>query len=153
MSVLPRWPLPPLVLPRFIFRQGEDVFDDRDQRRFRMDFFYHRPPIRTQVSIDIVEDNGPDSPFFDRVNVGPEDLGRLFPGPSSDLAVTITPEPMHPAFPSTGLTCWVAPHNSEVRQEAQITKPLIHGLSPSCSTDVPSVFPPHHCRVSSSRRS
>lgn len=84
-------------------------------RSFHMDFFYHRPPITTQVSVNIVEDDGPDSLFFDRVNVGSEDLGRLFPGQTSDLAVTITSEPMHPAFPPMGLTCWVAPYNSKVR--------------------------------------
>ena len=93
-----------------------------------MDFFYHRPPIKTQVSVDIIEDNGPNSLFFDYVNVGSEDLGRLFPGQASDLAVTIIPEPTHPAFPPTGLACWVAPHNSRVRRETPITEPLMCGL-------------------------
>jgi len=93
-----------------------------------MDFFYHYPPITTQVSVDIVEDDGPSSLFFDCVNVGSEDLGRLFPGQASDLAVTITPDPMHPAFPPTGFIYWVAPHNSRVRQETPIAKILIRGL-------------------------
>ena len=81
-----------------------------------MDFFYHHPAITTQVSVDIAEYDGPNPLFFDYVNVGSEDLKRLFPGPASDPAVTITPVPMHPAFPPTGLACWVAPHDSKVRQ-------------------------------------
>ena len=93
-----------------------------------MDFFYHRPPIKTQVSVDIVEDNGPNSLFFDCVNVGSEDLGRLFPGQTSGLAVTIIPEPMHPAFPPIGLACWVVPHNSRVRQETPTTEPFTRDL-------------------------
>lgn len=80
-----------------------------------MDFFYHCPSITSQVSVDIAEYNEPNPLFFDLVNIGSEDLKRLFPGPPSDLAVCITPEPAHPAFPSTGLTCWVAPHDGEVR--------------------------------------
>ncbi|KAF9646869.1 AAA-domain-containing protein [Thelephora ganbajun] len=73
-----------------------------------MDFFYHYPSITIKVSVEIVDDG-----FFDHVNIGSEDLKGLCSGPLSDLAVSITPEPMHPAFPPTGLTCWVASHGSK----------------------------------------
>ena len=79
-----------------------------------MDFFHHYPSIVTQVSVEIVDED-PNPLFFDRVNIGSEDLKRLFSGSLSDLAVNITPEHVHPAFPPTGLVCWVAPGNSEVR--------------------------------------
>jgi len=81
-----------------------------------MDFFYHHPPITTKVSVEIVDDDDTNLLFFDCVNVGSEDLMRLFSGPLSDLAVNITPEPRHPALPLTGLTCWAAAVDSKVRQ-------------------------------------
>lgn len=86
-----------------------------DRRSFQMDFFYHYPPITTHVSVEIIEDNGPDPLFFDRIDVGSDDLKRLFPGQASDLAVTIIPELIHPAFPPTGLICWVVSCNTKVR--------------------------------------
>jgi hypothetical protein len=121
-----------------------------NQLAFHMDFFYNYHSITTQVSVDIVDDNEPNPLFFDCVNIGSEDLKKLFPGPPSDLAVSITPELTHPAFPPTGLTCWVAPHNSKVRQETSIIEPLVHDLAPSCSMGAPCVFPPHDCSVSRS---
>jgi len=81
-----------------------------------MDFFYQHSPITTEVSVEIIDDDEPNPPFFDHVNVGSEDLKRLLSGSLSDLAVSITPEPVHPAFPSNGLTCWVTPRDSKVRQ-------------------------------------
>lgn len=81
-----------------------------------MDFFYHHPSITAKVSVEIVDDDEPNPLFFDHVNVGSEDLKRLFPGLPSNLAVSITPDPVHPAFPPHGLTCWVAPHDNKVRK-------------------------------------
>jgi hypothetical protein len=81
-----------------------------------MDFFYHCPPITTTVSVEFTDNVEPNLAFFDRVDIGSEDLKGLFPRPPSDFAVTITPEPTHPAFPPSGLAFWVAPHDSKVRQ-------------------------------------
>jgi hypothetical protein len=88
-----------------------------------MDFFYDYPPITTRVSLTTVDDGESNPHFFDCVDVGSEDLKRLPPGSPSDLAVNITPEPMHPAFPPAGLTCWVAAHDSKVRQETPMIEP------------------------------
>ena len=118
-----------------------------------MDFFYHYPPITTKVSVEITDDNEPSSRFFDCVNVGSEDLKRLFPGLLSDLAVNITPEPAHPAFPPTGLTCWVAPHDSKVRQETLLLEFLMHNLAQSRSMGVPYVSLPRHFSMLSGHRS
>jgi hypothetical protein len=91
-----------------------------------MDFFYHHPSITTKVSIGLVNNYEPNFAFFDRVSVGSEDLKRIFSGPLSDLAVNITPEPLHPAFPPTGLVFWVAPPERKVRQGASPIKLLMH---------------------------
>lgn len=91
-----------------------------------MDFFYHHPPITTKVSLGFVDNYEPNFTFFDRVSVGSEDLKGIFPSPLSDLAVNITPEPLHPAFPPTGLLFWVAPPERKVRREASPIGPLMH---------------------------
>ena len=144
--------------PRFILRlvERELFLMIAHQYPFHMDFFYHYPSITTQVSVDVVEDHEPNPLFFDCVNVGSEDLKRLFPGPPSSLTVSITPDLVHPAFPPTGLTCWVVPHDSKVRQETLINEPPEHNLTRYYSMDVPCVFPPlcsdiwgkHHSRTS-----
>lgn len=83
-----------------------------------MDFFYHCPSITAKVSVEFVDNNGPNFVFFDRVNVGSEDLQGIFSGPHSDLAVNISPEQTHPAFPPTGLAFWVTTSpERKVRQE------------------------------------
>jgi hypothetical protein len=122
-----------------------------DRRSFRMDFFYHYSSITTKVSVEIVDDDEPNPLFFDHVDIGSEDLKRLFPGPLSDLAVSITPDPMHPAFPPHGLTCWVAPHDNKVRKE---TPPLLlHDLAQYCSMDVPCVSLLRHHNILNGHRS
>ena len=118
-----------------------------------MDFFYHYPSITAKVSVEIVDDNEPNPLFFDHVNVGSEDLKRLFPGPLSDLAVGITPDPAHPAFPPDGLTCWVAPHDNRVRKETLPLELLLCDLVQYCSMDVPCVSLPHHCNILNGHRS
>jgi hypothetical protein len=82
-----------------------------------MDFFYHHPSITTKVSVEFVDNYELKFVFFDRVSIGSEDLKGIFPGPLSNLAINITPEPLHPAFPPTGLAFWVAPLERKVRQK------------------------------------
>ena len=91
-----------------------------------MDFFYHHPSITTRISVGFVDNYEPNFEFFDRVSIGSEDLRGIFPGSLSDLAVNITPEPLHPAFPPTGLVFWVAPPERKVRQDPSIIKLLMH---------------------------
>lgn len=81
-----------------------------------MDFFYHYPSITTQVSIEFTDNNESNTDFFDYVNIGLDISKELFTRRRSDLAVNIVPEPTHPAFPPTGLVCWVAPQDDNVRQ-------------------------------------
>jgi len=118
-----------------------------------MDFFYHHSPITTNLSVEIVDDGDTNLLFFDRVNVGSEDLARLFSGPLLDLAVNITPELMHPALPPAGLTCWAAPADGKVRQGPPPLDLSMRDLAPPCSMDVPCVSLPHHCSISSSHHS
>jgi len=118
-----------------------------------MDFFHHYPPITTQVSVEIVDDDEFNPPFFDRVNVGSEDLKRLVPGTSSDFAISITAEPIHPTFLLTGLICWVAPHDSKVRREIPLVELLMYDPLLSHSMGVPCVSPLHHCGMLSGHRS
>lgn len=83
----------------------------------RMDFFYHHLPIVAKVSVEFIDNNEPNTAFFDRVSIGSEDLKGLFPWPPPNLAVNISPESKHPSFPSTGLTFWVTPHDNKAREE------------------------------------
>lgn len=101
-----------------------------------MDFFFHSHSIAAEVSVEFVDDDESKLTFFDRVNVGSEDLRALSPGPLSDLAVTVTPESVHPAFPPTGLTCWVALRDDKARQETLIQL-RVYNLIPFCSAGVP----------------
>jgi hypothetical protein len=89
-----------------------------------MDFFYHFPSITTKVSVGFVDGYEPDTAFFDRVNFGSEDLKEIFPGPLSDLAVSIASEQTHPAFPPAGLAFWVEPPERKVRTKTLPIKPL-----------------------------
>lgn len=122
-----------------------------DQRSL-MDFFYHHPSITAKVSVETVDDDGQNSSFFDRVNIGSEDLKRICPGPLLDLAVNISPDPVHPAFPPHGLACWVVPHDDKVRRESPLLELLSHDLARYRSINVPCVSLPHHYNILSSRR-
>lgn len=85
-----------------------------------MDFFYHCPSITTKVSVGFVNNWESNFVFFDHINIGSEDLKRILPGLLSDLAVNVSPEPIHPAFPSAGLAFWVAPPEGKVSQASPL---------------------------------
>ena len=117
-----------------------------------MDFFYHFPSITAEVSVAFSDGHDSDTVFFDRVNVGSDDLKGISSRPFSDLAVNITPEQIHPAFPPTGLAFWVEPPERKVRRETPTELPA-YGLTPLCSMGAPCASLPHHCQIPSSHHS
>jgi hypothetical protein len=118
---------------------------------FHMDFFYHYPPITTTVSVEFTDNVESNLVFFDRVDIGLDELKGLFPGPLSDFAVTITPEPEHPAFPPTGLAFSVAPHDRKVRQGHSQSN--LRCTIYLCNRDVPYACPPHRRKTLGSKYS
>lgn len=115
-----------------------------------MDFFYHCPSITAEVSVEFVDGCEPDLVFFDRVDVGSEDLKGIFPVPLSDPAVNITPEQIHPALPPTGLAFWATPSERKVGQETHPLRLPVHNPISFRSTGALCASPPHRCRMPSS---
>jgi len=123
------------------------IGDYRSPINALMDFFYHYPSITTKVSVETFGDDEQNPSFFDHINIGSEDLKRLFPGPLLDLAVNISPDPVHPAFPPHGLAYWVVPRDDKVRKETFPLELLLHDLARYRSMDVPCVSLPHHYSI------